>query len=460
MHNLITMIQSTNPTTGEVFATFDELTDEQLEQKVAVAQATYDLWHKLSFAERAKPMKKLAQLIRERSRELAELAAKEMGKPIAQGMAVNEKSAWVCDYYADNAEAMLAPEYFDTENKESFARFDSLGIILAVMPWNFPYWQVFRFIAPAAMAGNVGLLKHASNVPQCALAIEQLFDDAGFPKGVFQTTLIGSSKVEGLIKDDRIKAATLTGSEYAGSQVAMQAGHEIKKVVLELGGSDPFIVLEDANLDNVCAVSPMARLQNNGQSCIASKRFIVLESQADEFIERFKDSFEAMVIGDPLDEKTQIGPMVDEKSLQELDKQVQDSITQGAELVTGGKRVGDSGNFYAPTILSGVKPGMRAYHEEMFGPVASVIIVKDENEAIRVANDSRFGLGGSVWTQDLERGKRVAAQIESGAVFVNSMVKSDPRLPFGGIKKSGFGRELSHYGIKEFCNIKLVVVND
>lgn len=452
-------IQSTNPATGEVFATFDELTDAQVEEKLALAQSTYESWSKLSFEERAKPMRKLAQLIRERSRELAEIAAKEMGKPIAQGMAVNEKSAWVCEYYADNAEKMLAPEYFDTENKESFARFDSLGVILAVMPWNFPYWQVFRFIAPAAMAGNVGILKHASNVPQCALAIEKLFDDAGFPKGVFQTLLVGSSKVEGLITDDRVKAATLTGSEYAGSQVAMHAGREIKKVVLELGGSDPFIVLEDADLDKVCATSPMARLQNNGQSCIASKRFIVVESLAEEFVKRFKESFEAMKIGDPLQEDTQIGPLVDEKSLEEIDEQVQDSVKQGAELITGGKRVGDRGTYYAPTILSGVKDGMRAYSEEIFGPVASVIIVKDEAEAIDVANSSRFGLGGSVWTEDLERGKRVAAQVESGAVFVNSMVKSDPRLPFGGIKKSGFGRELSHYGIKEFCNIKLVVVN-
>lgn len=452
-------IQSTNPATGEVFATFDELTDVQVEEKLALAQSTYESWSKLSFEERAKPMRKLAELIRERSRELAEIAAKEMGKPIAQGMAVNEKSAWVCEYYADNAEKMLAPEYFDTENKESFARFDSLGVILAVMPWNFPYWQVFRFIAPAAMAGNVGILKHASNVPQCALAIEKLFDDAGFPKGVFQTLLVGSSKVEGLITDDRIKAATLTGSEYAGSQVAMHAGKEIKKVVLELGGSDPFIVLEDADLDKVCATSPMARLQNNGQSCIASKRFIVVESLAEEFVKRFKESFEAMKIGDPLQEDTQIGPLVDKKSLEEIDEQVQDSIKQGAELITGGKRIGNEGTYYAPTILSEVKEGMRAYSEEIFGPVASVIIVKDEAEAIAVANSSRFGLGGSVWTEDLERGKRVAAQVESGAVFVNSMVKSDPRLPFGGIKKSGFGRELSHYGIKEFCNVKLVVVN-
>ena len=451
-------MRSINPATEEIIAEYHELSSDQVEAKLALADSAFRDWKQTSFSERKEKMLALSELLKEKKREMGEIATREMGKPITQAMAEVEKCATVCEYYAQNAQKMLEREVIATEATESFVQFDPIGIVLAVMPWNFPYWQVMRFIAPAAMAGNVGILKHASNVQGCAQALEGIFLEAGFPRGIFQNLSIGSSKVEALLRDPRIKAATLTGSEYAGRKVAEVAGDEVKHTVLELGGSDPFIVFEDADLDLVEKMASLGRLQNCGQSCIAAKRFIVVEQVADEFLRRFKNAFENYIVGDPMNEHTLMGPMVNLDSLQEIDRQVQDSVALGAQLITGGKRLGEKGFFYAPTILSGVKKGMRAYHEEMFGPVASVIVVKDEMEALAVANDTVFGLGSSIWTRDTERAKMLASQINAGNVFINGIVKSDPRLPFGGSGRSGYGRELSHYGIKEFVNIKTVWV--
>lgn len=451
-------IQSQNPATGEILKTFQELTNAEIENKIARAQSTFEMWRETSWAERAEKLKKAAEILRADARKYGELATIEMGKPIKQAMAELEKCALACDYYAENGEAFLKQELVQTDASESYVQFDPIGIVLAVMPWNFPYWQVFRFIAPAAMAGNVGLLKHASNVPQCAQAIEEIFVRAGFPEGVFQNLLIGSGKVESIIRDPRIKAVTLTGSEYAGRKVASAAADEIKKSVLELGGSDPFIVLADADIETAASVATTARLQNAGQSCIAAKRFIVEESVHDTFCELFKTKFEAFKMGDPMDETTEIGPVVNEASLIEINKQVEESVAKGARILTGGARAEGLGYFYKPTILVDVGPGMPAYSEEIFGPVALVIKVKDADEAVRVANDTSFGLGASIWTTDTEKAKALATRIESGCVFINGMVKSDPRLPFGGAKRSGYGRELSHYGMKEFVNVKTVWV--
>jgi len=362
----------------------------------------------------------------------------------------------VCDYYADNAEKFLADEIIETDAGKSFVAFEPIGVVLAVMPWNFPFWQVFRFAAPALMAGNAGILKHASNVPGSALAIEEVFRTAGFPENIFRTLVIPSRAVEDVIKDPRVQAVTLTGSEPAGMAVAATAGHELKKTVLELGGSDPFIVLEDADLPACVNTSVNARMINAGQSCIAAKRFIVVESRVREFEEQQAAIMEAMKMGDPLDETTQVGPLARPDLLDELDEQVQKSIAMGARLLTGGKKADLPGAYYEPTVLTDVKKGMPVYEQETFGPVSAVIPVKDEEEAIAVANDSEFGLGGSVWSRDLKRAEKVARQIYTGAVFVNGMTKSDPRLPFGGVKKSGYGRELSHYGIREFVNIKTI----
>lgn len=451
-------IQSQNPATEEVIKTFEELSDDVIKSKIEIAQATYEMWRDVPLADKKAKMKKLAEILRADARKYGELATIEMGKPISQAVAEVEKCAWLCDWYADNTEEILKPEIVETDAQKSYVSFEPLGIVLAVMPWNYPYWQALRFIVPAAMAGNVGLLKHASNVPQCAAALEEMFARAGFPEGVFQNLHIGSKKVESIIRDDRVKAVTLTGSEWAGRKVAEAAGDEIKPVVLELGGSDPFIVLEDANIDAVCDTGTMARLQNNGQSCIAAKRFIVVESRVEEFTKKYVEKYESLVIGDPMDEATQVGPMVNESGVKEIEEQVNESVKKGATILVGGKRKEGQGYFFEPTILGNVTPGMPAYHDEMFGPVAAIISVKDEEEAIRVANDSPFGLGASLWTKDLAKAEKLARRIESGAVFVNSMTKSDPRLPFGGIKKSGIGRELSHYGMKEFLNVKTVYI--
>jgi len=453
-------ITSQSPATLEIFKEFPELTSVELEEKISRGHNAFLKWRESDFDYRAGLMMKAAAKLREQKSKLAILAAQEMGKIVKAGEAEVEKCAWVCEYYAQNAQKFLAVQNIATEASESFVRFDPLGVVLAVMPWNFPFWQVFRFAAPALMAGNVGLLKHASNVPQCALAIEEIFVESGFPVGTFQTLLIGSSQVEKVIVDHRVAAVTLTGSEYAGSQVAALAGKEIKKTVLELGGSDPFIVLDDADLEKAIVVGAQARLQFNvGQSCIASKRFIVVESLADKFIAGVVREFSNFKIGDPILEDTIVGPLASEQILQTIEEQVAKSLALGAKLECGGKKFGTAGYFYEPTVLSNVKKGMPVYEEEVFGPVLPIIVVKDEAEAVTIANHSQYGLGASIWTRNIDKAKKLAAQIESGSVFINSMVKSDVRLPFGGIKKSGYGRELGDYGIKEFVNIKTVVVD-
>ena len=401
-------------------------------------------------------MREAAQILRTRRAEYARTMTTEMWKPIVQAEAEVDKCAWVCEYYADHAEAFLAEQPRETQASRSYVRFDPLGPVLAVMPWNFPFWQVFRFAAPALMAGNAGILKHASNVPRSALAMEEVFREAGFPRGLFSTVLVGPSAVAGLIADPRIVAVTLTGSELAGSKVAEQAGYALKKTVLELGGSGPFIVLADADIGAAARTAADARLINSGQSCIAAKRFIVVEPVADQFLDRFLDELRSRRMGDPLVRGTQVGPQarIDLRDL--LHEQVAESVKRGAKLLLGGEVPAGKGAFYPPTLLAAVDKGMPAFDEETFGPVAAVIRAKDEADAVRLANDSTFGLGASLWTEDRVRAERLAAQIEAGSVFVNGVVKSDPRLPFGGIKRSGYGRELSEYGIREFVNVKSV----
>jgi succinate-semialdehyde dehydrogenase / glutarate-semialdehyde dehydrogenase len=449
-------LQSVNPATGEVLETFTAVSGRGLDGIIAQSHAAFLEWRTVPFKVRAERMRQAAQILRRRRAEFARTMTLEMGKPITQGEAEVDKCAWACDYYADSAEGFLAVQPRETDAKKSYVRFEPLGVVLAVMPWNFPFWQVFRFAAPALMAGNAGVLKHASNVPRCALQIEEVFREAGFPRGLFSTALIESSAVAGLIDDPRIVAVTLTGSELAGSKVAERAGREIKKTVLELGGSDPFIVLEDADLNVAANVAADARLVNSGQSCIAAKRFIVVEAVAEKFIPKFVDELRSRRMGDPLDRATQIGPQARVELRDELHRQVEESIKRGAQRLLGGEIPRGKGAFYPATLLVGVDKGMPAFDEETFGPVAAVIRAKDEADAVRLANDSRFGLGAALWTRDHTRAERLAAQIEAGAVFVNGLVKSDPRLPFGGIKKSGYGRELSEYGIREFVNIKSV----
>jgi len=449
-------IQSINPATGDVIETFQETTPQELERILGGAQAAFHDWRRLPFATRAQNLVKAAALLRARKTDHARTMALEMGKPITQGEAEVEKCAWVCEYYAQHAEAFLAPQPRETDGSASYVRFDPLGPVLAVMPWNFPFWQVFRFAAPALMAGNTAVLKHASNVPRCALSIEEVFRDAGVPRGGFATVLVGSSAVAGLIADPRIAAVTLTGSEHAGSQVAERAGRELKKTVLELGGSDPFIVLADADVSAAARTAADARLVNSGQSCIAAKRFIVVEAVADQFLERFAAELRSRTMGDPLARDTQVGPQARVDLRDALHHQVEESIKRGARRMLGGEVPAGPGAFYPPTLLTAVDKGMPAFDEETFGPVAAVIRAKDEADAVRLDNDSSFGLGASLWTGDRARAERLAAAIEAGAVFVNGLVKSDPRLPFGGIKRSGYGRELSEYGIREFVNIKSV----
>jgi succinate-semialdehyde dehydrogenase/glutarate-semialdehyde dehydrogenase len=449
-------MQSVNPATGEVLETFTQASSRELDTIVAHSHAAFLEWRSVPFKARAERMREAANVLRRRRAEFARTMTLEMGKPITQGEAEADKCAWVCEYYADSAESFLSVQPRETDAKRSYVRFDPLGVVLAVMPWNFPFWQVFRFAAPALMAGNAGVLKHASNVPRCALQIEEVFREAGFPRGLFSTALIESSAVAGLIDDPRIAAVTLTGSELAGSKVAERAGKAIKKTVLELGGSDPFIVLEDADLNTAANVAADARLVNSGQSCIAAKRFIVVESVAEKFIPKFVDQLRARRMGDPLARDTQIGPQARVELRDALHHQVEESVKRGAQRLLGGEVPKGSGAFYPATLLSAVDKGMPAFDEETFGPVAAVIRAKDEADAVRLANDSQFGLGAALWTTDLSRAERLAAEIEAGAVFVNGLVKSDPRLPFGGIKKSGYGRELSEYGIREFVNIKSV----
>ncbi len=451
-------IESLNPTTGEVLRKFPEMGKEEVDRILTAAVAAQKKWARTSFAERAAPMRKVAALLRERAPELARLAAIEMGKPLKDGKAEAEKCAWVCDFYAENAERFLAPRPETSDGSQAYVRFDPLGVVLAVMPWNFPYWQVFRFIAPHLMAGNGGLLKHASNVPQCALAIETLMHDAGFPRDLFRTLLVGSKPVRGIILDDRIAAATITGSEPAGRAVAAASGESLKPSVMELGGSDPFIVLADADLDVAAKTAAVARTINAGQSCICAKRFIVEAPVYDAFLQKFTEAMKAVKVGDPTQAGVDIGPQARADLRDEMHGLVRQAIDEGARVVMGCTVPPGPGAFYPVSILADVKPGNVAAKEELFGPVAVVMKAASADEAVEIANDSRFGLGASLWTRDPAKIERLVPRIEAGAVFVNGMVKSDPRLPFGGVKTSGYGRELGLEGIRAFVNVKTVWV--
>jgi len=453
-------IESINPATEEVVDTFESLDERGIAAALACAESAGRRWPSVPMRDRRMMLERVALLLRGRKDRYAALMAEEMGKPVREGEAEAEKCAWVCDYYAQHAERLLAPEPADVSPGRAYVRFDPLGPVLAVMPWNFPFWQVFRFAAPALMAGNVVLLKHASNVPRCSLAIDALFLEAGLPDSVFQSLLIPSSAVAKVLENSVVRAATLTGSEAAGAEIASTAGRALKKTVLELGGSDPFIVLDDADIAKTAAWAARARCINSGQSCIAAKRFIVLEAIADRFVDAFRAEMDALVVGDPMDRATQVGPLARLDLLESVHAQVEATVAAGARLVTGGRRVPRRGYFYAPTLLDAVTTGMAAADEEVFGPVAAVIRVRNDEEAVVLANASRYGLGASVWSRDPQRAERLAPAIESGCVFVNDMVKSDPRLPFGGVKLSGYGRELSSYGIKEFVNVKTVWVRD
>lgn len=452
-------IATVNPATGEVVKTFEALTDREVQQKVEAAQSRFLQYRSVPMSRRSQWLSEAANILEQERDRFGELITLEMGKPLKAAIAEVEKSASVCRFYAEQAAEFLADVPIQTEASSSFVRYQPLGVILAVMPWNFPFWQVFRFAAPALMAGNVGLLKHASNVPQSALAIEEVFVRAGFPDGAFQTLLVGADKVAMIVEDDRVKAATLTGSEPAGASLAAIAGKQIKKVVLELGGSDPFIVMPSADLDQAVKTAVAARMLNSGQSCIAAKRFIVADAIADQFLDRLVEHYKALKVGDPMLPETEIGPLATPGILQDLDRQVQTSIAQGAKVLIGGKPLRDRpGNFYAPTILTDIPKGCIAEYDEFFGPVALVFRVPDLDSAIARANDSPFGLGASAWTQDERERDRLIEEIESGSVFINAMVKSDVKLPFGGIKRSGFGRELGREGILEFVNTKTVWV--
>ncbi len=452
-------MKAVNPATGETIQSYPEMTPDEVKPAIENTHQVYLNWRKTTFYERANLIKKAAQVLRENVDEYARLMALEMGKPIQEGRAEAEKCAWVCDYYAENAEKFLQEEIIASDASRSFVTFKPMGVVLAVMPWNFPFWQVFRFAAPAIMAGNAGVLKHASNVPGCALAIEQVFHRAGFPKNVFKTLLVGSSQVDAIIENPLIKAVTLTGSTPAGKAVARKAGEMLKKTVLELGGSDPYVILEDADLKLSVSSCVTSRLINAGQSCIAAKRFVVVESQRYHFEQLFVEQMRAHKLGNPMDEDTTIGPQARHDLRDELHNQVQESIARGAKCLLGCEVPKGTGAFYPPSVLTDVKKGMPAYDEELFGPVAAIVPVKDEEEAIKVANDTVFGLGAAVFTKDTAKGERIAAnEFEAGCCFVNAFVKSDPRLPFGGVKESGYGRELAHYGIKEFVNIKTVYI--
>ncbi len=453
-------IATTNPATGQVLRTFEPLSDGQLEAKLQLAADTFRRYRKTSFADRSRMMRSAAEILEKDKETLGRLMTLEMGKPYRAAVDEAVKCAWACRYYAENAEHFLSDEVVQTAASRSFIRYLPIGPILAVMPWNFPFWQVFRFIAPSLMAGNVGLLKHASNVPQSALEIEAILRRAGFPEGVFQTLLIPAQKVDRVLSDPRVVAATLTGSEDAGIKVGISAATRIKKVVLELGGSDPFIVMPSAKLDEAVETGVKARVINNGQSCIAAKRFIVAEQIADEFERKFVARMETLRVGDPMDEKTELGPLATADAVPSLEADVQKTVAAGARILTGGKRLDRPGYFFAPTVLTDIPKDSPAYREELFGPVASIFRVPNIDEAIRVANDSRFGLGASAWTNDPAERERFINELEAGMVFINKMVASDPRLPFGGVKQSGHGRELGVHGIREFANAKTVWVQE
>jgi succinate-semialdehyde dehydrogenase/glutarate-semialdehyde dehydrogenase len=453
-------VNSVDPTTGQVIATYTETSPDEAKHHLATATRLQKEWANTELSVRREHMLGLAGILEQRADDLAELMALEMGKPVAQGRAEAQKCAWVCRYYADEAGVILADQHIEAEREKSYVAYRPLGVVLAVMPWNFPLWQVLRFAAPALMAGNGAILKHASNVTGCAIAIDEMIVAAGFPDGLFRTLVIPSSRVAEIIEDDAIVAVTLTGSDLAGRAVASTAGQSLKKTVLELGGSDAYVILEDADVDLAVQACSSGRLLNGGQSCIAAKRFIVHQVVVDEFTAKLVNAMEAYKMGNPLDAGTQIGPMARADLRDELHNQVVRSVAAGAQLLTGGIVPDDPGAFYPPTVLTGVTKGMPAYSEETFGPVATIVTVADEGEAIAVANDSIFGLAGAVFTRDVARGERIARdRIESGSCFVNAFAASDPRLPFGGIKTSGYGRELSHIGMREFTNMKTIVVN-
>ncbi len=452
-------IETTNPATGELLRRYEEMSADELTQTLAEVARAQVAWAKTDFAHRADRLRRAASILRERADRYAVLMAEEMGKPLAGGRSETEKCAWVCDYYADHAERFLADEMVETDASRSYIAFRPLGVVLAVMPWNFPFWQVLRFAAPALMAGNGCVLKHASNVLGSALAIEELFRDADLPEHIFRTLRIGSGEVASVIESPVVRAVTLTGSTPAGQAVAAKAGSVLKKTVLELGGSDAYVVLEDADLEATATTCATSRLINSGQSCIAAKRFVVVEAVRERFEGLLVERMRAETLGDPLDEDVTVGPQAREDLRDDLHRQVADSIAAGARCLLGGEIPERPGAFYPPTVLTEVAPGMPAYDEELFGPVAAIITARDEEDAIRIANDSVFGLGAAVFTSDTARGERIAAdRIEAGSCFVNDFVKSDPRLPFGGIKESGYGRELSEFGIREFVNIKTIYV--
>ena len=452
-------IYSVNPANGENIKAYNTLSDEQISTKITQTHVAWLSWRLTGFDERFKLLINMANILKQRKQELAKLMAMEMGKPLLQGISEVEKCAAVCEYYAANAANYLKDQLVETEATKSYICFQPIGVVLAIMPWNFPFWQVFRFLAPALAAGNCGVLKHASNVPGCALVIEEIVKQAGFPANVFQALLASSKQVDKIIENKHIMAVTITGSTSAGQKVAQKAGSLLKKTVLELGGSDAYIILEDADLDKAAELCVNSRIINSGQSCIAAKRFIVVKSVAKQFIELFHQKMAAKKMGEPLDEGVEIGPQARIDLRDELHKQVQTSIAKGAKCILGGELMPGENAYYPPTILTHVKPGMPAYDEELFGPVAAIITAKDEDDAIAIANNSVFGLGGAVFTEDKKRGEKIAAtRMEAGSCFVNSMVKSDPRLPFGGIKQSGYGRELGIFGIHEFVNIKTVYI--
>jgi succinate-semialdehyde dehydrogenase/glutarate-semialdehyde dehydrogenase len=452
-------LKSINPATEETIKSFEIMTDAEIDEKIEQAVNAYRDYRLTTFPQRAESMSRAAKILEKRKVEFGETMTTEMGKPIKAAIAEAEKCAWVCRFYSENAQQFLADESIETNATRSYVHYQPIGPVLAVMPWNFPFWQVFRFAAPALMAGNVALLKHASNVPACSLAIEEIFRDAGFPKDAFQTLLIGSDKVRRVVEDSRVRAVTLTGSEPAGSEVAALAGKLIKKSVLELGGSDPFIVMPSANLDEAVKAAVTARTINNGQSCIAAKRFIIAKSIADHFEERFVRAMESLIVGNPIDDTVQIGPLATKQILDDLETQVLKTVELGGRVLTGGKRLASAGFYYTPTVLTDIPKESPAYRDELFGPVASLFRASDLDAAIHLANDTTFGLGASAWTTDKSEQARLIEEIEAGCVFINGMVASDPRLPFGGVKKSGYGRELGVHGIREFVNIKTVWVN-
>src|SRR5215203_2175336 len=456
----IMAIASINPGTGKTLKTFEALSAAQIEQKLQLAAETFRTYRQTPMSERARMMQRAADILEAEKHSLGKMMTAEMGKPIKAAIAEAEKCASVCRYYAENAPHHLADQVVETNAQKSYVYFQPLGPVLAVMPWNFPFWQVFRFVAPALMAGNVGLLKHASNVPQCALAIEDIVHRAGFPEGAFQTLLIGSGQVQAVIDDPRVRAVTLTGSEGAGRSVGAEAGEQIKPSVLELGGSDPFIVMPSADLEKAVSTAVTSRTLNNGQSCINAKRIIVHQEIADEFERRFVERMAALKVGDPMSEETDMGPLATPQILEDVDSQVRRSVEVGARVLTGGKPMEGEGNYYPPTVITDIPEDSPAYVEEIFGPVASLFRARDIEDAVRIANDTTFGLGSSAWTNDPAEQERFANEIEAGMVYMNRMTESTPEIPFGGAKNSGYGRELSHYGIREFTNIKTVWIDE